>query len=170
MFESGAILLYLAEKSGQFLPSDIHGRVDVIQWLFWQMVGLGPMAGQNIFFRHFANEKIPLAIDRYGKETNRLYGVLNNRLADREFNGGPYSIADMASFPWISRYERQGENIDNFPHVKRWFLAIKSRPAAVRAYALADEISVQPIVSDESKSILYGQTADTLANAAKRTR
>ena len=159
VFESGAILLYLAEKTGKFIPSDLRGRVDVLQWLFWQMGGLGPMLGQNHHFNMYAPEKIPYAIDRYVKETNRLYGVLNKRLADREFVAGAYSIADMASYPWIVPWKRQGQNLDDFPHLRRWFDAIRSRPATQRAYAKADGINTQPTVSEEAKKILFGQTA-----------
>jgi len=119
IFESGAMLLYLAEKTGKFLPADIHGRYDAIQWTFWQMGGLGPMAGQNHHFSNYAQEKIKYAIDRYVNETNRLYGVLNKRLADREFIAGDYSIADMASYPWVVPYKNQSQNIDDFPHLKR---------------------------------------------------
>ncbi len=163
VFESGAILLYLAEKSGQFLPRDLRGRVEVLQWLFWQMGGLGPMAGQNHHFSQYAPEKIPYAIDRYVKETSRLYAVLDKRLADRPFVAGAYSIADMASYPWIVPYERQGQKLENFPHLKRWFEAIRERPAVTRAYARAKEINTQPTVSEESKKILFGQTAATVA-------
>jgi GST-like protein len=163
VFESGAILQYLAEKTGKFLPKDLHGRVEVMQWLFWQMGGLGPMAGQNHHFGQYAPEKILYAIERYAKETNRLYGVLDKRLADREFVAGGYSIADMASYPWIVPYERQGQKLDDFPNVKRWFETIRARPAIVRAYELAKKINVQPTVSDESKSVLFGQTAATAA-------
>ena len=127
IFESGAMLLYLAEKTGKFIPADLHGRYDVIQWTFWQMGGLGPMAGQNHHFRNYAVEKITYAIDRYVNETNRLYGVLNKRLADREFIGGDYSIADMASYPWVAGWKNQGQNIDDFPHLKRWCETIKAR-------------------------------------------
>jgi GST-like protein len=161
VFESGAILQYLAEKTGKFLPKDLHGRVEVMQWLFWQMGGLGPMAGQNHHFGQYAPEKIPYAIERYAKETNRLYGVLDKRLADREFVAGDYSIADMASYPWIVPYERQGQKLDDFPNVKRWFETIRARPAIMRAYELAKKINVQPTVSEESKSVLFGQTAAT---------
>ena len=115
IFESGAMLLYLAEKTGKFLPADLHGRYDAIQWTFWQMGGLGPMAGQNHHFRNYAQEKIKYAIDRYVNETNRLYGVLNKRLADREFIAGDYSIADMASYPWIVPYKNQEQDINDFP-------------------------------------------------------
>ena len=161
VFESGAILQYLAEKTGKFLPKDLHGRVEVMQWLFWQMGGLGPMAGQNHHFGQYAPEKIPYAIERYVKETNRLYGVLDKRLADREFVAGDYSIADMASYPWVVPYERQGQNLDDFPHLKRWFETIRARPAVMRAYELAKKINVQPTVSEESKNVLFGQTAAT---------
>jgi len=159
VFESGAILQYLAEKTGKFLPQDLQGRVEVTQWLFWQMGGLGPMAGQNHHFRQYAPEKIPYAIDRYVNETNRLYGVLDKRLADREFVAGDYSIADMASYPWVVPYERQGQKLDNFPDLKRWFQTIQARPAVVRAYELAKKINVQPTVSEESRTVLFGQTA-----------
>jgi GSH-dependent disulfide-bond oxidoreductase len=159
LFESGAILVYLAEKTGKFLSTETTVRYDTLQWLFWQMGGLGPMAGQNHHFSVYAPEKIEYAIKRYVNETNRLYGVLNKRLADREFVAGEYSIADMACYPWIVPHERQGQNLDDFPHVKRWFHAIKARPATVRAYDRAKEISTTPTVSEESKKILFGQTA-----------
>ena len=160
VFESGAILVYLAEKSGQFMPNDTRGRMEVLQWLFWQMGGLGPMAGQNHHFSQYAPEKIPYAIERYVKETNRLYGVLNKRLADRAFvAGAAYSIADMAAYPWIVPWTRQGQNLDDFPHVRRWFDAIRARPATVRAYARADEVNNQATVTDESRKVLFGQTA-----------
>jgi len=163
VFESGAILQYLAEKTGKFLPKDLHGRVEVIQWLFWQMGGLGPMAGQNHHFNQYAPQKIPYAIERYVNETNRLYSVLDKRLADREFVAGDYSIADMASYPWVVPYERQRQKLDDFPNLKRWFETIRARPAVVRAYELAKKINVRPTVSEESKSILFGQTAATAA-------
>ena len=159
LFESGAILLYLAEKTGKFIPADLRGRADTLQWLFWQMGGLGPMAGQNHHFKQYAPEQIPYAIDRYVKETNRLYGVLNKRLADRQFIAGAYSIADMASYPWIVPHQRQGQNLDDFPHMKRWFDEIAARPATIRAYAKAQEVNTQPTVSEEAKKILFGQTA-----------
>ena len=164
VFESGAILLYLAEKTGKLIPSDLRSRYEATQWLMWQMGGLGPMAGQNHHFVQYAPEKIPYAIDRYVKETNRLYGVLNKRLADREFVAGAYSIADMAAYPWIVPHERQRQNLDDFPHVKRWFHAIRARPAVVRAYAKAAEVNptAAPTVTDEAKKILFGQTAANL--------
>lgn len=159
VFESGAILLYLAEKTERFIPQDIRGRVEVLQWLFWQMGGLGPMAGQNHHFSQYAPEKIPYAVDRYVKETNRLYGVLNKRLVDRPFVAGDYSIADMAAYPWVVPHERQGQRLDDFPNLKRWFEAIRERPATARAYEIAKQINTQPTVSEEAKKVLFGQTA-----------
>ena len=159
LFESGAILQYLAEKTGKFLPADLRGRFETMQWLFWQMAGLGPMAGQNHHFSHYAPERIAYATERYVRETNRLYGVLNKRLADREFVAGDYSIADMACYPWIVPYERQGQNLADFPHLARWFAAIAARPAVVRAYARAAEINQQSTVTEESRKILFGQSA-----------
>ena len=163
LFESGAILLYLAEKTGRYIPSDLRGRADVLQWLFWQMGGLGPMAGQNHHFATYAPEKLPYAIDRYTRETSRLYGVLNKRLADREFIGGDYSIADMACYPWIVPHEKQGQDLNEFPHLKRWFDAIASRPATVRAYAKAASINTEPTVhTEEARKMLFGQDAHTI--------
>ncbi|GAC1322603.1 MAG: glutathione S-transferase N-terminal domain-containing protein [Collimonas sp.] len=159
LFESGAILQYLAEKTGRFLPDDLRGRAEVMQWVFWQMGGLGPMAGQNHHFVQYAPERIPYAMTRYVNETNRLYGVLNKRLADREFIAGDYSIADMASYPWIVPYQRQQQNLDDFPHLKRWFLAIGERPAVQRAYELARSINQVPVVSEQSRGLLFNQRA-----------
>jgi GSH-dependent disulfide-bond oxidoreductase len=161
VFESGAILLYLAEKSERFIPNDSRGRVEVLQWLFWQVGGLGPMLGQNHHFSRYAPERIPYAVDRYVNETNRLYGVLNRRLADHPFVAGAYSIADMACYPWIVPYERQGQRLEDFPHLKRWFEAIKARPATVRAYERGASISTSPVVTEEAKKILFGQTAQS---------
>lgn len=165
VFESGAILLYLAEKTGQFLPADVRGRKTVTEWLFWQVGGLGPMAGQNHHFVQYAPERIPYAMDRYVKETNRLYGVMDKRLSANEFLGGAdYSIADMASYPWVVPHERQQQNLDDFPSLKRWFLAIKARPAVVTAYEKGSAVNPanQATVNDESKKILFGQSADSL--------
>ena len=162
LFESGAILVYLAEKTGKFMAGDVRGRAETLQWLFWQMGGLGPMAGQNHHFNRYAPEKIPYAMERYVKETNRLYGVLNKRLADREFMACPYSIADMASYPWIVPHEAQGQNLDDFPHLKRWFDAIGERPAVKRAYAIADQFKSAPVMTDEAKKVLFGQTASVV--------
>ena len=163
MFESGAILLYLADKIRGFIPGDARARLDCIQWLFWQMANLGPMAGQNHHFGLYAPEKLPYAIDRYVRETGRLYAVLNKKLAKSEFIVGEYTIADIASYPWI-RPERQQQNIDDFPHLKRWKDAIQARPATVRAYAKAKEINPAagtPATADERK-ILFGQGKETV--------
>lgn len=141
VFESGAILLYLADKIGRFIPQDLRGRTEVVQWLFWQMAGLGPMAGQTHHFLQFAPEPVPYAIDRYVKENARLYGVLDRRLADREYIAGDYSIADIATYPWIVPHQRQRQNLDDFPNIKRWFEAIQTRPATKRAYARAAEVN-----------------------------
>jgi GSH-dependent disulfide-bond oxidoreductase len=162
VFESGAILLYLAEKTDRFLPADLRGRVDTLQWLFWQMGGLGPMAGQNHHFTQYAPEKLPYAIDRYVNETARLYAVLDRRLADREFVAGEYSIADMAAYPWIVPYKRQQQDLDDFPNLKRWFEQIRARPAVERAYEKGKAISSQPVVDDESRKFLFGQGAKTV--------
>jgi GST-like protein len=163
VFESGAILLYLAEKTGQFIPGDLRGRVEVLQWLFWQMGGLGPMLGQNHHFNLYAPEKIPYAIDRYVNETARLYQVLDNRLADREFMAGPYSIADMASYPWIVPWKRQQQDIELFPNLKRWFEAIRARPAVVKAYEISKSVNTQRVVDGDAMKLLFGQTAQTVA-------
>lgn len=145
LFESGAILLYLAEKTGKFIPQDLRGRQEALQWLFWQMGGLGPMAGQNHHFNRFAKEKIPYAIKRYVDETTRLYGVLDKRLADRDFvAGSEYSIADMATYPWIARHTWQDQNLDDFPNLKRWYQAIANRDATKRAYALVEQVNPPP--------------------------
>jgi len=163
IFESGAILQYLAEKTSRFVPADPRGRAEVMQWLFWQMGGLGPMAGQNGHFNNYAPEKLPYAINRYVKETERLYGVLDERLADREFVAGDYSIADMACYPWIVPHERHGQKLADFPNLKRWFERIQRREAVQRAYALAKTINTAPTVNQESKSVLFGQGRRTKA-------
>ncbi len=163
VFESGAILLYLADKTGQFIPDSLRGRNEALQWLFWQMGGLGPMAGQNHHFNTYAVDKIPYAIDRYVRETSRLYGVLNKHLADREFIAGEYSIADMACYPWIVPHERQSQDLAQFAHLSRWFSAIQARPATQRAYALAGQVNTTPSVHDEaSRKILFGQDSRTV--------
>jgi GST-like protein len=165
VFESGAILVYLAQKTEQFMPADVRGATEVLEWLFWQVGGLGPMAGQNHHFSRYAPEKIPYAIDRYVKETNRLYGVLDRRLAAREFVAGAYSIADMAAYPWIVPHEAQSQRLEDFPNLKRWFETIKSRPATVRAYALAAQFQTAPgmTMTDEQRKVLFGQTAQSVA-------
>jgi GST-like protein len=166
MFESGAILLYLAEKTRSFVPRSSRGRLDCIQWLFWQMANLGPIAGQNHHFALYAPEKLPYAIERYVRETGRLYAVLDKQLADREFIVGEYSIADMASYPWVQP-ERQSQNIDEFPNLKRWKAAIRERPATVRAYALAKQVNPTLGVAhtEAEYKILFGQSKDTLRSA-----
>jgi len=161
LFESGAILLYLAEKTGKFMPKDLRGRAEVSQWLFWQMGNLGPMAGQNGHFNQYAPEKIPYAMERYTNETGRLYGVLNRRLAGREFVAGEYSIADMASYPWIVPHERHGQTIADFPHLKRWFDTIAARPATIRAYEGVAASYSKPM-TDEERKVLFGQSAATV--------
>jgi GST-like protein len=164
IFESGAILTYLGEKTGKLLSADVRVKYDTLQWLFWQVGGLGPMAGQNHHFAIYAPEKLPYAITRYVNETNRLYGVLNKRLADREFIAGDYSIADIASYPWIVPYERQGQKLEDFPHLKRWFEAIRARPATERAYAIAKQVNPDAggIRTEEQKKVLFGQTASVV--------
>ena len=136
LFESGAILIYLAEKTGGFMPRDVHGRYVALQWLMWQMGGFGPMLGQAHHFRRFAPEKIDYAIERYTKETARLYGVLDKRLAEAEFMAGDYSVADMATYPWAARHEWQGIDLADFANVKRWYDAIGARPAVQRGMAV----------------------------------
>ena len=162
VFESGAILVYLAQKTGDFLPPDLRGRFEVLQWLFWQVGGLGPMAGQNHHFALYAPDKLPYAIDRYVNETARLYAVLDKRLADREFVADAYSIADIAIYPWIVPHQRQGQDLQEFPNLSRWFQAIQARAAVVRAYEKGKAINTRPTVNEESRRILFGQTAATV--------
>jgi GST-like protein len=159
VFESGAILVYLAEKTGQFQPKDIRGRYEVLQWVMWQMGGLGPMAGQAHHFRQYAPEPLPYAIDRYTKEVNRLHGVMNKRLADRDYLAGEYSIADMAAWPWVVPWKNQGQQIEDFPHLNRWFEAVKARPAVERGFAVGKELRSTTPMDDEAKKVLFGQTA-----------
>jgi len=163
VFESGAILEYLAEKTGKFLPKDLRGKYQVMQWVMWQMGGLGPMCGQNHHFSQYAPEKIPYAIDRYVKETNRLYGVLNKQLEGRDFICGDLSIADFACWPWIVPYERQGQKLEDFPNLKAWFERMKARPAVAKGFAVGRELrEQQPLMTDEAKKILFGQTASVV--------
>jgi GSH-dependent disulfide-bond oxidoreductase len=160
LFESGAILQYLAEKSGKFMPVAARERYVVMEWLFWQVGGLGPMLGQNHHFNRYAPEKIPYAIDRYVNETHRLYGVLNGRLDGRAFiAGADYTIADMAAYPWIVPYEAQGMTLEEFPHLKDWFERIRARPATQRAYAVGETIKEQTDLrtDEEARKILFGQ-------------
>ncbi|HEY4560075.1 MAG TPA: glutathione binding-like protein [Lysobacter sp.] len=159
LFESGAILLYLADKIGRFIPTDVRGRAETLQWLFWQMGGLGPMAGQNGHFNVYAPEKVPYAIDRYTRETARLYGVLDKRLADREFvAGNEYTIADMAIYPWIVPHEAHKQNLADFPNLARWFAQVGEREATKKAYADAGAAYTRPM-TDEERRVLFGTPA-----------
>ena len=172
VFESGAILIYLAEKTGRFLPSasaDLRGRKTVLEWLMWQMGGLGPMAGQNGHFRIYAPEKIAYAIDRYGKEVDRLYGVLDGQLqrTGAFVAGADYSIADMAIFPWIRTYKAQEVAIENFPHVRAWFERILARPATTPALDLGKELRA-PALTEEARKALFGQTAQSIKSGAHK--
>jgi GST-like protein len=173
LFESGAILLYLADKTGKLIPQDLRGRVEALEWLFWQMAGLGPMAGQNGHFNYAAPEKIPYAISRYERETARLFAVLDKRLDGRDFlagaGRGEYSIADIASYPWTKNYARLNQKIEEFPNLLRWQAAIAARPATQRAYELADSVNPpKPAVplTDEERRLLYGQDAKTVHGRA----
>lgn len=162
VFESGAILQYLGRKTGRFYPSDERARVDVDQWLFWQMGGLGPMAGQANHFRHYAPEKIAYGIDRYTNEVNRLYGVMNRRLADRDFLAVEYSIADMACLGWVRQYESGGQDLNDFPHLKRWFETLSARPAVIAGFDVGrEERERQKHLSEDkdAQKILFGQRA-----------
>lgn len=161
IFESGAVLLYLAERTGKLFGDMLRSRYDVIQWLMWQMSGLGPMAGQNHHFAHYAPERIPYAIDRYIKETARLYGVLDRRLETSQFvAGNQYSVADIASYPWIRSHEKQSQSLDEFPNLLRWFVELSERRAVKRAYEIADAVNQRPTVSEESRQFLFGQGKD----------
>ncbi len=162
VFESGAILVYLADKIGRFLPTEVRPRKTVLEWLFWQVGGLGPMAGQNHHFVQYAPEKLPYAIDRYVNETNRLYGVLDRRLRGRAFIAGEaYTIADMACYPWIVPWKKQMQTLDDFPDLRRWFDAVRARPATLRAYEKGQAISDQPVVDEDSRKLLFGQRASS---------
>lgn len=157
VFESGAILMYLAQKVGRFLPEDLRDRTRVTEWLFWQMGGLGPMLGQNHHFSQYAPEKIDYAIQRYVNETHRLYGVLNKQLAGKDFIAGDYSIADMACYPWIVPHKKQGQDLADFPELQRWFEVMAARPAVIRAYEKGKAVSSGPTMTEEAKKVLFGQ-------------
>ena len=158
VFESGAILLYLADKTGRFLPTELRARAQVLEWLMWQMGGLGPMLGQNGHFLLYASEKVPYAIERYTREAQRLYGVLDGQLGRTDaFVAGDYSIADMAIFPWVRTYRSQQVALDDYPHVKRWYDALKQREAVRRGVALGDELRVKSYDA-EARKHLFGQT------------
>jgi GST-like protein len=160
VFESGAILQYLGRKTGKFYPLDERARVAVDEWLFWQMGGLGPMAGQAVHFRRYAPEQIPYALARYTDEVNRLYGVMNTRLAEREFLAERYSIADIACVGWVRLAERQGQDLAQFPNLKRWFETIRARPAVKRAFAIRVEAASAVDVNDPKvREVLFGQRA-----------
>jgi len=163
VFESGAILLYLADKTRKFISQDLRGRNECLQWLFWQMGGLGPMAGQNHHFVQCAPGKLPYAMDRYVNDTARLYGVLNKHLSDgRAYIRGEYSIADMADYLWVVPHERQKQDINQFPALTQWFERIRGRAATQKAYELAKAINTAPTVDEKSKSVLFGQHAKTV--------
>ncbi len=162
IFESGAILQYLGNNTGRFYPKRVRDRVEVDQWLFWQMGGLGPMAGQAHHFRHYAREELPYAIERYTNECNRLYGVMNKHLRQRDFLAGSYSIADMACIGWIKPYKRQGQDIAEFKHLKKWFERVMARPAVQRGMALGEEVRRVPSQmreDDKAWQLLFKQTA-----------
>jgi GSH-dependent disulfide-bond oxidoreductase len=161
VFESGAILQYLGRKFGKFYPADERARVMCEEWLFWQVGGLGPMAGQAHHFRQYAPEKVEYGINRYTNEVNRLYGVMNRRLADHACLAGDYSIADMASIGWVIPHERQGQDLNDFPNLKRWYEAVKSRPAVIRGIDIGkDEAKRSNLATDkEAQKILFGQRA-----------
>lgn len=163
VFESGTILQYLAEKTGRFLPFDMRGRYQVLQWLMWQMGGLGPMAGQNGHFLLYAPEKIPYAIERYGKEVDRLYGVLNKQLAMTQAHvaGADYSIADMAIFPWVRTHKMQQVDLTKFAHVQRWYDALFERPALRRGLDLGKQLRA-PAMTDDARKALFGQTSASI--------
>ena len=161
IFESGAILLYLGEKSGRYLPRDLRGRYEVTPWVMWQMGGLGPMSGQAGHFRLYAPEQVPYAIGRYTNEVNRLYGVLDRRLAGREYICDEYSIADMACWPWILPHKRQGQRIEEFPNLQRWYEQLKTRPALRRGYDVGRDLrQISTDGPDEAaRGVLFGQRA-----------
>jgi GSH-dependent disulfide-bond oxidoreductase len=159
VFESGAILQYLGRKFGKYYPVDERGRVEVDQWLFWQMGGLGPMAGQAHHFRQYAPEKIEYGINRYTNEVNRLYGVMNKRLADRDFLAGDYSIADMACIGWVRPYKNQGQDIADFPHMHRWFDALMARPAVIKGLSIGEDMRRNLADDKEAQKILFNQKA-----------
>lgn len=167
VFEGGAILIYLAEKCGRFLPTEQHDRMEVLQWLFWQAGGLGPMAGQLSHFENYAKEPVPYAHDRYADEYERLLAVMDVRLRNREFLAGDYSIADIASFPWVLPYRNLGADLDEFDNLRRWFDIIKERPAVQRGVDLGKNWRTVPPKSDAAHAIMFNQDADTIKQAAK---
>ncbi|NIA27006.1 MAG: thiol:disulfide oxidoreductase [Desulfobulbaceae bacterium] len=167
VFEGGAILMYLAEKCGCFFPQEQHDRLEVLQWLFWQAGGLGPMAGQLSHFESYTQEPVPYALDRYADEYDRLLAVMDVRLRNREYLAGDYSIADIASFPWVLPYRRLGADLDEFENLRRWFDTIKERPAVQRGVDLGKDWQTAPPKSDEARAVMFNQDADTVMQAAK---
>ena len=171
IFESGAILMYLAEKTGKFMPTELNKRYEALQWLYWQVGNLGPMAGQLSHFINYTQEKNHYALQRYGNEYNRLFGVLERQLEKRDFLAGEYSIADMASFPWIVPYQRFEQSFDDFPRLRRWFETMKARPAVQKGVDTGKELREQsPNNDEESRKILFGQTAKSIAAAADKLK
>ena len=158
LFESGAILMYLADKTGRLMPTDMAGRYNVVQWLIFQMSSIGPLLGQTHHFRVYAPEPIPYAVDRYTREAGRLYGVMDRRLAESEFLAGEYSIADIACFPWLRRPERQGQRHEDFPNLKRWFDTIAARPAVQRGVEVLAEHQRTGPISAQARENLFGAT------------
>lgn len=166
VFEGGAILVYLAEKTGRFLPTDTAERFDVLQWLFWQAGGLGPMAGQLSHFVNYVQEDVPYAHQRYANEYDRLLAVMDVRLRNRAFLAGEYSIADMASFPWVLPYRRLGNDLDNFPNLRRWFDTLKERPAVQRGVNLGKDWRRDEARNETARALMFDQNAETVRKAA----
>jgi GST-like protein len=169
VFESGAILMYLAEKTGAFMPGALKRRYEVIQWLVWQVAGLGPMAGQLSHFVNYAPEKVSYALERYRNEYDRLLCVMDTRLEDRDFLAGDYSIADIASFPWVMSYKRLGADLDKFPNLRRWFDTLKARPAVRRGIDLGRDWKRTELTDEEARKILFGQTSDSIRSARSKS-
>jgi GST-like protein len=165
VFEGGAILMYLAEKAEKFLPQDAAGRFEVLQWLFWQAGGLGPIAGQLSHFVNYAKEPVPYAHERFANEYDRLLAVMDIRLRDREYLAGDYSIADIAAFPWVIPYRRLGNDLDRFPQLRKWFDALKSRPAVRRGTDLGNDWQRTEQSSEKAHSIMFGQNSETMYRA-----
>ena len=166
VFEGGAILVYLAEKVGRFLPTDTTRRFDVLQWLFWQAGGLGPMAGQLSHFVNYVQTDVPYAHKRYANEYDRLLAVMDVRLRNRDFLAGDYSIADIASFPWVLPYRRLGNDLDNFPNLRRWFDILKERPAVQRGVNLGKGWRRNEATNEKARAMMFDQNAETVRKAA----
>ena len=166
VFEGGSILVYLAEKTGKYLPGDKHGRFDVMQWLFWQAGNLGPMAGQLSHFVNYAKDPVPYAHDRYANEFERLLAVMDVRLRDRDFLAGDYSIADIAAFPWVMPYKRYMQDLDRFKNLRRWFDALKNRPAVQRGVDVGKDWKRDEARNEKARALMFGQNAETVFKAA----